>query len=274
MKDGDLHAYHKTITDTYDERSGNHEKSEWHRSTALRLVEDMPPRSGDTVLDIATGTGTIAFKSASLVGPNGKVVGIDLSQGMLSQANKKLSASKLKNLEFILDDAENLKFQSNSFDRMYCASAFFWILDPVATLKHWRDLLKPSGSLGFHALPDTSYVYVSEARNVLKNYGIPYTLNMPTATQDTCYELLSAAGYNIIDIREEKSGYFIPLENVKKAWITEDDFSPGQHPNPLKSVPLEIISQAKLDYEARIEELNTDKGVWNDITMYYVYEEK
>lgn len=40
------------------------------------------------------------------------------------------------------------------------------------------------------------------------------------------------------------------------------------------SVPTEIAAQAQRDYEARMDELNTDQGVWNDITMYYVYGQK
>ena len=267
----DLRAYHKTITDTYDERSRNHDKSEWHRNTALRLVEDLPPRPGDSVLDIATGTGTIAFHAASLVGPNGKVVGIDLSEGMLAQANARLSASGLHNLEFILADVECLEFLPNSFDRIYCASAFFWMLDPTAALKHWRDLLKPGGSLGFHALPETSYVWVSVARRVLENYGILYVLNTPTGTMEKCRQLLVEAGFKKIDIREDKLGKYVSLAEAKKAWIQNEDFSPGQYPNPLINVPPEIVTQAQRDYEARIEELNTDKGVWNDLTMYYIY---
>ncbi|HEY5603389.1 MAG TPA: methyltransferase domain-containing protein [Gammaproteobacteria bacterium] len=270
----DLQAYHKTITDTYDERSTNHDKSEWHRNMALRLVEDLPPRPGDSVLDIATGTGTIAFHTASLVGPNGKVVGIDLSEGMLTQANAKLSASGLRNLEFILADAENLKFPPNSFDRMYCASAFFWILDPVATLKHWRDLLKPGGRLGLHALPDTCCVWVTVARQVLANYGISYVLNEPTGTMDKCRQLLVDSGFKNIDIREENVGKFIPLEQAKSAWIKKDDFSPGQHPNPLVNVSPKIVAQAQRDYEARLDALNTDQGVWNDLTSYYIYGQK
>lgn len=270
----DLRAYHRSITSTYDERSTNHDKSEWHRTTALRLVEDLPPRPGDSVLDIATGTGTIAFHAASLVGPHGKVVGIDLSEGMLAQANAKLSASGLRNLQFILSDAENLAFLPDSFDRMYCASAFFCILDPIATLKHWRDLLKPGGSLGLHALPDTSYVWVAVARRVLDNHGISYVLNTSTGTMDKCRQLLVAAGFKTIDIWEEKVGHYIPLDQAKNAWIKKEDFSPGQHPNPLQNVSPEIVAQARRDYEASIEELDTDKGVWNDITMYYIYGQK
>ena len=135
----DLQAYHKHIADTYDERSGNHDNSDWHRKTALKLLEELPARVGDSVLDIGTGTGTIAFQAASLVKSGGTVIGVDISEGMLSEANKKLAASGLDNLEFILADAEHLEFPGNRFDRMYCASAFFCILDPLATLRHWHD---------------------------------------------------------------------------------------------------------------------------------------
>lgn len=274
MNAEDRQAYQKIIARTYDERSSNHDNSAWHRKTALRLVEDLPPRLGDSVLDIATGTGVIAFLAASLVGAGGKVIGVDLSEGMLAQANVKLSAAGLRNLEFVLADAERLEFPAHSFDRIYCASAFFWMLDPAAALRHWHDLLKPGGGLGFHALPDTSYVWVSVARQVLAKYGISYILNCPTGSINRCRRLLAEAGYQNIDIREEQHGYYIPLEQAKKSWIKKEDFSPGQHPNPLMNASLEIVAQAQRDYEARMDELNTDQGVWNDVTMYYVYGQK
>lgn len=177
-----LNVYHKHISDIYDQRSKNHNNSEWHRKTALKLIEELPPRVCDSVLDIGTGTGTIAFRAASLVGPDGKVVGVDISNGMLAEANKKLVTLGHDNLEFMLTDAEHLDFAENSFDRMYCASAFFCILEPLATLRHWFNLLKPDGGLAFHALPETSYFWVSVARDVLSKHGFSYLLNTPTAT--------------------------------------------------------------------------------------------
>jgi ubiquinone/menaquinone biosynthesis C-methylase UbiE len=271
MNIDELQAYHRHIAGTYDERSGNHDKSEWHRKTALKLVGDLPPRNGDNVLDIGTGTGTIAFKAASLTGSNGKVVGVDISNGMLKQAKEKLDNSDLHNIEFILSDAENLAFPPGSFDRIYCASAFFCILDPLAALKHWYNLLTPGGGLGFHALPETSYVWVSVARRVLKDYGISYELNTPTGTMDKCRQLLKEAGFTKTDIREEKLGHYISLEQAKDGWLDTDSFLPGQYPNPLVGAPREIVSQAQQDYDAIIDSLNTDKGVWNDVSMYYVY---
>lgn len=267
----DLRDYHKHIADTYDERSPNHDSSKWHRKTALKLVEELPPGSGDRVLDIGTGTGTIALHTASLVGPKGKVIGVDLSKGMLAKANEKRSESKLCNLEFILADAEHLRLPNNKFDRIYCASAFFCILEPLKTLRHWCSLLNRDGVLCFHALPESSYVWVSVAREVLANYGFTYLLNTPTGTAEKSRQLLIEAGFKDVNIHEEKTGYYIPLDEAKKTWLQKDSFAPGQYPHPLNDIPSDVLAKCQIDYIARIEELNTKDGVWNDISMYYIY---
>lgn len=271
MNTEELQAYHKHITDTYDERSANHDKSDWHRKTSLKLLEELPPKSNEWILDIGTGTGTIALQAASLVGPNGKVIGVDLSKGMLAQAKEKLAASKLQNIEFIHGDMERLDLPKNSFDKIYCASAFFCVLNAQQTIRHWHSLLKHGGGLGFHALPETSYFWVSVARDILAEHGFQYLLNSPTGTIDMTRQLLEKAGFSGIDIRVQETGYYIPLEEAKKTWIQRDDFAPGQYPHPVHAVPDDILIKCQKEYERRIEALNTEEGVWNDITMYYIY---
>ncbi len=271
MNSEQLQAYHKHITDTYDARSGNHDNSDWHRKTALKLLEALPPRLNDRALDIGTGTGTIAFHAASLVGPGGQVTGVDISAGMLLEANKKLAAAEQLNLEFILADAEHLDLPENSFDRLYCASAFFCMLEPLATLRCWHDLLKPGGGLAFHALPETSYFWVSVVREVLAKHGFPYLLNTPTGSIEKTRQLLVDAGFADIDIQVQRSGYFVPFEDAINSWLQKDDFAPGQYPHPVDNVPSDILIQCQQDYKEKIRALETDEGVWNDISMYYIY---
>jgi len=177
----------------------------------------------------------------------------------------------LQNLEFIVGDMERLDLPAGSFDRIYCASAFFCVLEPLATLRHWYALFRPGGGLAFHGLPETSYFWVSVARSVLENHGFSYLLNTPTGTVDKTRQLLSEAGFNRIDIREQPDGYYMPLEQAKDSWIQADDFVPGQYPHPVSNVPPDILIQCQREYEARIAALNTEKGVWNDISMYYIY---
>jgi len=274
MNGTDLRAYHKHITDTYDARSANHENSKWHRQTALKLIDDVPPEPGHSVLDVGTGTGTIAFRAASLVGPTGSAVGIDLSTGMLEQAEKRLAGGEFGNLRFQLADAENLPFPDDCFDRIYCASAFFCILDPLSTLRKWRRCLKEKGIVGFHGQPETSYFWVREARKVFQKHGYPYLINDATATVEKTERLLKDAGYSVIDIRFEESGHYRSADDARHSWIQASDFFPGQYPHPVANVPADVLEHCKKEYESNIEALITEKGIWNDISMYYIYAHK
>ena len=135
----DIGAYHKIITDSYDERSKSYNDSAWHRSLAKQLVDQVPPKLGDEVLDIGTGTGTVAFHSASIVGPRGNVTGSDISTGMIAKATELLEESAYDNIRFHMTDGEDLPFSNSSFDRIYRASAFSWLSDKnCLTLGHCR----------------------------------------------------------------------------------------------------------------------------------------
>ena len=274
MNVSDRDAYHKIITDSYDKRSETYNESKWHRFLAEQLVDYNPPNKNESVLDIGTGTGAAAFHSASLVGPGGAVIGVDISEGMIKKANEFLKSSTHSNLSFQLADGENLPFSKQSFNRVYCASAFFWIADKEKTLSHWFELLKPGGSVGFHAWPESSYVFGYIARRVLKKYEINYLAHSPTGTQDKCIQLLENNGYENIKIIVIESGNYISVEQAKEAWVSLDHYPIGQYPHPIANVSSEILKQAKADYDAEMDILNTEKGVWNDTTMYYVYGNK
>lgn len=83
------------------------------RKKVIKLVASTNPAS---ILDIATGTGDLAIQFAEATQAE-KIIGLDLSEGMLSIAHKKVANTKLKNrIDFIKGDSENLPFEGNSFD--------------------------------------------------------------------------------------------------------------------------------------------------------------
>lgn len=83
----------------------------WRKKT----IKKLKPFSPATVLDIATGTGDFAIAAAKL--GDVKITGIDISEGMLSVARKKIVKKELaKQIEFHKADSENLPFNDASFD--------------------------------------------------------------------------------------------------------------------------------------------------------------
>ncbi len=120
-KDSEL-GKKKQVEQMFDTISGNYDglnrvismgsDIKW-RKKVIKFVADTNP---DSILDIATGTGDLAIQFAEST-PATKIVGLDLSEGMLSVARKKVAGKTFgQNIEFIKGDSEALPFSDNSFD--------------------------------------------------------------------------------------------------------------------------------------------------------------
>lgn len=73
-------------------------------------------KKGSTVLDLGCGAGFDVFLASKKVGPNGKVIGVDMTEAMLEKAKNNSKKYGYKNVEFILGDIENLPLENNSID--------------------------------------------------------------------------------------------------------------------------------------------------------------
>ncbi|TAG62639.1 MAG: methyltransferase domain-containing protein [Oscillatoriales cyanobacterium] len=269
-----LDKYKQEIADLYTRRSQSYDNSDWHLQIAQRLVEYGRVSRGQTVLDIATGTGHVAIAAAQIVGTEGLVIGVDISRGMLDVARKKALELKLNNTEFLLRDAENIDLPRNVCDRIFCSSAFIWMSNLHAALTHWHRFLKPGGIIGFHAFADTAFVGGVVTQKVAEKYGISFNMSKPTGTVEKCRNLLEKAGFKQIEIKIEQDGSYISLEKAKAMWAGNSHPAPGQYPPPLSTLSTEQLAQAKAEFEAEIEALQTQQGIWNDITTFYVFGQK
>jgi len=87
------------------------------RKKVLAMVSSKKP---DTILDIATGTGDLAILMTKTTA--NKIVGLDISAGMLDVGRKKIEHKNLSNrIEMVLGDSENIPFENNSFDAITVA---------------------------------------------------------------------------------------------------------------------------------------------------------
>lgn len=100
-------------------------------------------------------------------------------------------------------------------------------------------------------------------------------LNKPTGTVEKCYNLLQQAGFEEIEIQTEPDGSYISLEKAKGMWLSVSSSPmPGQYPNPLMKLSTDQLLRAKNEFDAELEILNTERGVWNDTTTFYVFGRK
>ncbi len=126
--------YKQQVVDFFNGRTAYDAEGDSHPKDAKRLLAYVPLKSGQTILDLATGTGLIAIDAAKKVAPTGSLIGVDISSGMLSQARSKMSGQGIDNLELIEADVELVDFNAEQFDLIFCGSALVYISDIPAIL--------------------------------------------------------------------------------------------------------------------------------------------
>lgn len=112
------------------------------RKKVVKIIKSTNP---DTVLDIATGTGDLAINLAETNAT--KIIGLDISSGMLEIGKEKVKKKNLESkIDMILGDSENLPFEDNSFDAVTVAFGVRNFETLENGLKEIYRVLKPSGT--------------------------------------------------------------------------------------------------------------------------------
>jgi arsenite methyltransferase len=106
-----------------------------------------PLNPGDAILDIGCGAGVDSLVAAHLVGPGGRVVGLDVTAAMVERARASLARLGLAHVTFQVGEAEALPFPDNDFDAVISNGVFNLTLDKKKALHEAHRVLKPGGRL-------------------------------------------------------------------------------------------------------------------------------
>jgi ubiquinone/menaquinone biosynthesis C-methylase UbiE len=118
----------------------------WDR-IGRRTLAKLSLSPGAQVLDVCCGSGASAIPAAEIVGPTGRVLGVDLAENLLHLGRQKAQQRGLTNIEFCQADFESLDPSVKIFDAVVCVFGIFFLTDmPAATRHLWR-LVRPGGQL-------------------------------------------------------------------------------------------------------------------------------
>ncbi|MGV1036846.1 MAG: class I SAM-dependent methyltransferase [Candidatus Nanopelagicales bacterium] len=115
---------------------------------ADELVRQLAPTRGESLLDVGCGQGQVLISAAERVGARARLMGIDISRGMLDQARATLDQAGLTQVELLEMDAQNPQLAAAPFDMVASSLVLFFLPDPLRALRSWHKLLKPDGRVG------------------------------------------------------------------------------------------------------------------------------
>lgn len=140
----------------------------WRKKAIKMLKEDQPK----LILDIATGTGDFAIEALAL-NPD-KVIGVDISEGMLAEGRKKLKKRKLDDrIELQLGDSEKLLFEENKFDAVIVSFGVRNFETLEKGLSDMYRVLKPGGKTVIVEFSKPKKFPMKQAYNVYFKYILP-----------------------------------------------------------------------------------------------------
>jgi demethylmenaquinone methyltransferase / 2-methoxy-6-polyprenyl-1,4-benzoquinol methylase len=139
------------------------------RKKAIRLLKPYQPK---LILDVATGTADFAIEALAL-SPD-KVIGVDISQGMLNFGQEKLEKRKLTHLiQLQLSDSEKLPFENNTFDAVIVAFGVRNFENLDKGLANIKAVLKPNAPLVILEFSKPKTFPVKQLYNFYSNFALP-----------------------------------------------------------------------------------------------------
>ena len=228
-----------------------------------RLIEIAQVRTGNRVLDIATGSGEPALTAARAVGQSGRVVAVDMSPGMLAIARERIDAAGLSNIDLVESDAESLSLEAHSFDAVLCRWGLMFMPDLDGVVREMRRALKPGGHFATAVWSAADKVPMCGlARAAIRRItGIVPPPNAPDpiklADTSILERAFAAAGFRDVTIERLIVTFEFPSADAFADFRSQI----GGTRATLSKMPADIARQVREAVVASAQEFATDAGV-------------
>ncbi|HEY6398415.1 MAG TPA: methyltransferase domain-containing protein [Solirubrobacteraceae bacterium] len=121
----------------------------WEASRAVseEMLNALGPEPGQTILELAAGTGETGFAAARAIGPDGRLISTDFAPEMVAAARRESERLGLANVEHREMDAERMDLDDDSVDGVLCRWGYMLMADPGTALAETRRVLRDGGRL-------------------------------------------------------------------------------------------------------------------------------
>jgi ubiquinone/menaquinone biosynthesis C-methylase UbiE len=164
-----------------------------------KLVPEFGIETGQSVLDVGTGTGVLIPHLIEAVGPSGSVTAIDYSEKMIQTCKRKHSGNK--NVIIIVGDIEEDAFPAETYDAVVCFGVFPHLENKRKALLNINSLLKPSGKLVI------AHAFSSEELKAHHKEVSEHVAHSMLPEEAKMTRLLEQAGFVAIKIKDEPGCY-------------------------------------------------------------------
>lgn len=265
-----IRATKKTIQEIFDGAAAQYDRigPRLFEHSGARLIELLGVSSGMRVLDIGTGIGTVLIPAAQR---GADVVGIDVADGMLAQAEANARASGISNHRLLKMDAEHLEFPNASFDFVTCGFAIFLLPSMDVTLREIHRVMKKGGHIGVTvwgpAPFDPAWKLLSEQ---LRAYGVEVRMpNKVSYTEEEMSAMLQRSGFSNIQTR---------VETIDAVYRNEDEWWRFQFTTGARAALGQISDEARQtfrdEYLAKLRHLYRADGLHLPAPAMYVMGKK
>jgi ubiquinone/menaquinone biosynthesis C-methylase UbiE len=188
------------------------------------LLAALNARPGETILDLASGTGEPALTLARRLKGHARITGIDAADGMVQVAQAKAVKQRLPGISFRCMPAEQLAFADNSFDRVVCRFGVMLFNDPLQGLKEMQRVLKPGGRFALavwstpEAMPVMHWAYETFKTRLPEDLHPPLAKVTSLGAPGILQEMLTAAGFAGFSV--ERKAFDYQFGSFEEFWDT------------------------------------------------------